>query len=67
LLLIAALAGSLAIGPGIIAGWQAALRLRAEPVTVAMPESGAWAFVMIGLALTLGALYAVWKHQRSGG
>jgi len=64
LLLVGSLAGLLAIGPGIISGWQSALALRATPLSDTPLAIAPWPFAVVGVALALGGLYATWKHKR---
>jgi len=66
LLLVGSVAGLLAIGPGIISGWQSALALRATPLNDTPLAVAPWPFAVVGVALALGGLYATWKHKRRG-
>ena len=64
LLIVAGLGILLAIGPDMVAGWQSAVALRAQPVAAPALEMNAWAFIAVGACLSLGCLWAYLRRGR---
>jgi hypothetical protein len=53
----------LAVGPDVVAGWQAGMALMAEPLSAEGPDVGPWwAGAVLGSAM-LGGAYAAWKRR----
>ena len=64
LLVICLLGLMVAVVPGVLDGWQAAVNLAVEPATpVPTTPVPAWTFALVGTATALGVVYSLWSRR----
>lgn len=63
LVIVAAFALLLAVGPAVVDGWRSSITLAAEPLGAAGPEFGPWLGAIVAVSLLLGGAYSIWKRR----
>ena len=63
LLIVLALAISVAVAPGLSAGWRSAQGLNAPGAVNTAPSMPAWTLAAAAGFLALGGAYSAWRHQ----
>jgi len=63
LVIVAAFALLLAVGPDVVDGWRSSVALKAEPLAAAGPEVGPWLGAVVVVSIVLGGAYSLWKRR----
>jgi hypothetical protein len=63
LVLVAAFALLLSLGPDVVEGWRSAVALKAEPLAAAGPDVGPWLGALVVASVLLGGAYTMWKRR----
>lgn len=63
LVIVAAFALLLGLGPGVVEGWRSSVALQSEPLASAGPQIEPWLGALVIVTALLGGAYTIWKRR----